>query len=604
MHPFRWAALVFPTCLSAQVSIDLQVDASSVIDSINPLWGDHYELHLLSGAGGNPSTDGPKVPYIDDPGFASEMQRLRPRSIRISTGRYDDPGRAEDYSTDTAVLRDLWSEFYRGPNSLAGADDPSNYDFSYVDSLVGVVQAMGAEPFLDMAAMPFRLSSVDTPAYFPCVYWTPPCHIFSWDNAIRTAPPSDPAVYGRVFYHLVKHLYDTRGVRWFEVWNEPDQFPFLTPFWDGDATQLHAMLAALAAEVSADPGLSPNVEIGCCSFAMQSFLNLFATQFLSLVQVNGTRLDFLSVHPYSADQMGGYDSARTTTAEGWRDLYVPGTPLVNAEWGILDPGFGSPGWNSLDYGLERIRGLIEMNDRDYLFAHAASMADNDTTVSTCCLGMFYTKPTFAPKPAAFAYMAMDRLNTTPERLACTVNAPHLAMAARTTDGDTIRIVLPAPDPAPGMGEVLLNVSGLPWNSGTATRMELTMSGYQANEVLTAVDTALIGNGSFADTLSYAGDGDSGRLILWELVNDGITSVLHHATAGFHIAPNPGKQGFEVSLPGGRSPAWVRVLSMQGAVLRSLRHPRWIDMGAMPAGIYHIEVAEADGRSMHARWVKE
>lgn len=69
---------------------------------------------------------GPHTLYIDDPGFLPDMAQLKPRSIRISTGRYDDPGTAADYSTDTAVLRNLPSEFYRGPNTLAGADDPAN----------------------------------------------------------------------------------------------------------------------------------------------------------------------------------------------------------------------------------------------------------------------------------------------------------------------------------------------------------------------------------------------------------------------------------------------------------------------------------------------
>ncbi|MBV6405320.1 MAG: hypothetical protein IT228_10225 [Flavobacteriales bacterium] len=603
MRLLLWPALLVPALLSAQVNINLAVDASTVTGTINPLWGDHYELHLLSGAGGNPTVDGPKAPFIDDPGFLPEMARLRPRSIRISTGRYDDPGTADDYSTDTTVLRNLPTEFYRGPNTLAGADDPSNYDFSYVDSLVDVVHAMGADPYVEMAAMPFRLSAVDTPTYFPCVYWTPPCHLFSWDNAIRTAPPADPAVYGRVFYHLVKHLYETRGVHWFEVWNEPDQFPGLTPFWDGDAPQLHAMLAALTAEVNADPALSPHVEIGCCSFAMQSFLNLFAIQFLSLVQQHNTRLDFLSVHPYSSEPMGGYDSARTTVAEGWRDTYAPNAALLNTEWGVLNPGFGSAGWNSLDYGLDRLRALIEMQDRDYLFAHAASLADNDTMGPTCCLGMFYTKPTFAPKPAAFAYMAMNRLNDTPDRLSCTVNAPHLALAARSVTGDTVLVALPAPDPAPGTGTVSLTVNNLPWTTGTARRLELTMTGYAMDSVLRTASTSLIINGTFTDPLTYASDAGNGRLLLWELVRNtgvGIASDTHDERA-LVLMSHGGT--LHVALADGRIPVRSRVINLAGASVATAVQGGVIDLLGISTGVYIIEAATADGMVFRERWVK-
>lgn len=187
--------------LTAQINVS--VDASSVTGTVVPLWGDHYDVQLLFGAGDNPSVAGPHVQYIDDPAFASEMARLKPRFVRVSTARFDDPHSADYYSTDTTVLKNLWTEFYHGPNTMAGANDPSQYDFSYVDSLIDVVHAMGAEPFLDMASMPFTLASVDTPAYFPCVYWDPPCHLFGWDNGIRQAPPADPLVYGRVFYHLV-----------------------------------------------------------------------------------------------------------------------------------------------------------------------------------------------------------------------------------------------------------------------------------------------------------------------------------------------------------------------------------------------------------------
>ncbi|MCL4280952.1 MAG: hypothetical protein KJZ58_01695 [Flavobacteriales bacterium] len=546
---------------------------------------------------------GPHTLYIDDPGFLPGMAQLKPRSIRVSTGRYDDPGTAADYSTDTAVLRNLPSEFYRGPNTLAGADDPANYDFSYVDSLVDVVHAMGAEPFLDMAAMPITLSSVDTPAYVPYVYDNPPCHLFSWDNGIRTAPPADPAVYGRVFYHLVKHLYDTRGVRWFEVWNEPDQFPGFTPFWDGDVPQLHAMLAALSAEVNADPGLSPNVEIGCCSFAMQSFLNLFMVQFLATVQQNNTRLDFLSVHPYSSDAMGGYDSATTTTAEFLRDLYVPGTPLVNAEWGILSPFFGSAGWSSLDYGLDRIRALIEMQDRDHLFAHVASLADNDTTVSTCCLGMYYTKPTFAPKPAAFAYIAMNRFNNTLQRLSATANAPHLVLSGRSNNGDTIHIALPAPDPDPGTGQVVMNVAGLPWTTGSATRYELTMDGYADNTVLSPASGATITDGTFADTLTYASDQGNGRLFLWELVRDPEQGIADPADGRLRLVPDATRDAVSIALPNGERPDRIRVLGMDGKLLRTASLTDQIELQGLPAGMYLIAAELRDGQRLCARWAR-
>lgn len=595
--------IVLPFSAGAQITIS--VDASNVTGTITPLWGDHYEMHLITGAGGNPSVVGPHTQFIDDPDLTNEMARLKPRFIRVSTARFDDPYSADYYSTDTTVLKNLWTEFYRGPGTMAGANELGNYDFSYVDSLIDVVHALGAEPFLDMASMPFTLASVDTPVYFPCVYWDPPCHLFGWDNGIRQAPPTDPSVYGRVFYQLVKHLYVTRDVKWFEVWNEPDQFPGFTPFWDGTPAQLHAMMAALAGEIEDDPTLSSHIKLGCCSFAMQSFLNLFPVQFLSIARDSSTRMDFISVHPYSNDAFGGYDTTKAGFAQGWRNTFFPNADLINAEWGVLDPSFGSAGWNSLDYGLDRIKGIIEMNDRGFVMAHAASMTDNDTTAATCCLGMFYSKPTFAPKPAAFAYMAMNRMLTATDRVACTANAPYLALAGRVPGGDTAYVVLPAADPGSGTGTVGLNVSSLPWMHGHVDRYELTMTSYDNNEPLTLAGTGTITSGSYEETVEYPSDQGNGRLMLWEFVRDDAGGISERARAPIRVVPNPALNVLRLVADGSIAIKHWRILTMQGSFTgRSGKNTEHIDVGGLAPGAYLLEATGSDGSVMRAVWVKQ
>lgn len=597
--------LLFVLPFSAVAQINISVNASNVTGTITPLWGDQYEMQLIFGAGGNPSLVGPHVQFIDDPDFANEMARLKPRFVRVSTARFDDPHSADYYSTDTTVLKNLWTEFYRGPNTMAGANQPSNYDFSYVDSLTDVVHAMGAEPFLDMASMPFTLASVDTPAYFPCVYWDPPCHLLSWDNGIRQAPPSDPLVYGRVFYQLMKHLYVTRNVKWFEVWNEPDQFPGLTPFWDGTPAQLEDMMSALANEVEADPALSPHVKLGCCSFAMQSFWNLFPVQFLSIARDSSTRMDFISVHPYGDAAFGGYDSTKASIAQGWRNTFFPGADLINAEWGVLDPTFGSAGWNSLDYGLDRIRGIIDMNDRSFAMAHAASMTDNDTTAATCCLGMFYSKPRFAPKPAAFAYMAMNRMLTATDRVACTLNAPYMALAGRVPDGDTVYVVLPAPDPGAGTGSVELNVSDLPWTGGHVDRYELTMTSIENDEPLTWAGTGTITDGSHTETVEYTSDQGNGRLMLWQFVRNNADGLAERERAPVRVFPNPARNDLRVVADGSKVITHWRILTMQGSFTGlSGKGAERLDVGELAVGTYLIEAFGADGNVLRAVWVKQ
>ncbi|MCC6939475.1 MAG: T9SS type A sorting domain-containing protein [Flavobacteriales bacterium] len=591
MRSLLWIVLALTLPIAGHGQIHVDVDAANVIGVVNPLWGDHYDVQLLFGAGGNPTVSGPKELYIDDPEFGPLMNDLKPRSIRVSTGRYDDPPSADFYSSDTAVLRNLWTEWYRGPNTIAGVNDLSNFDFTYVDSLVDVVQAIGAEPYVEFAAMPFDLSSVQTPTYFGCVGWPVPCHIFSWDNAIRTAPPADNAVYGRAVYQLIKHLYTTRNVTWFEAWNEPDQFPGLSPFWDGDAIQLHAMYAAIVAEVEADPLLSPNIKLGCCSFAMQSFLNLFPVQFLSTVQQAGTRMDFLSFHPY-ANVGGGYDPAKTEIARTWRDTYVPDAELVNGEWGMLDPGFGSAGWNSLDYGLDRIKAIIAMQDAEITFAHAASLSDNDTTAATCCLGMFYAKPTFSAKPAAFAYMAMNRILGATERLHAQVDTPYTALACSTLDQDTLYVVVPADDPDGSTGNITVSINNLPWSTGTATRFELTMSDYANGDVLVPTASQLIGSNSFQDSLTYQSDQGNGRLVIWELVQVDDLGIANAQHSPIRVHPNPTTQAVTIDAPFTISPRDVWITDELGRPVAvsttAVSHGR-IRIDLPRSGVYSIRI---------------
>mgnify|MGYP000120423439 CR=1 FL=1 len=199
-------AFILNISLFGQINIDVTVDASQEIGEIEPLWGDHWEYHLLYGYGGNPSLTGPHIQYITDPNFSFEMDRLKPRTIRHSIGAFTNPSTEDYYSTDIEILKNLPPEFYRGPNTLAGADDLNNYHFEYLDSLITVFETIGAEPFLVLDYMPFTLSSDQTAEYNPLG------HLFSWDNSIRNSPPSDYAVFGRVMYQTIKYAHEELGV--------------------------------------------------------------------------------------------------------------------------------------------------------------------------------------------------------------------------------------------------------------------------------------------------------------------------------------------------------------------------------------------------------
>ena len=158
ISPIIFFLIILSGNLFAQTTINVNVNASSSISVMKPIWRDHYENHLMAGYGGNPNITGPHISFLNDPSFATEMAELQPRYIRISIGRIDNPPDTNYSSTNTNVLRNLPYEFYKGGNNMVDANNLSNYDFTYIDSMITAVQSMGAEPFITMDYMPFTLS--------------------------------------------------------------------------------------------------------------------------------------------------------------------------------------------------------------------------------------------------------------------------------------------------------------------------------------------------------------------------------------------------------------------------------------------------------------
>lgn len=533
----------------AQTTIHLNVDAGSSTSVMPPIWRDQYETHLLGGYGSDPSATGPHISYLSDPAFATEMAKLQPRFIRVSIGRMDNPPDTSYSSTHTAVLRNLPYEFYKGANTLTAANDPANYDFSYVDSLITVVQSTGAQPFITIDYMPFTLSSDTIPEYqalLPLVYY------LAYDNKIRNAPPANNAVYGRVMYHLIKHCFTNYGVTYFEHWNEPDQH-WLNPvmvkfFWTGDEYQLYDAYAAIADEVSADPLLADHVKLGGCSFAFYSLFNLIPIRFLQSVQANNKKFDFLSFHPYADTAFaGGYDSSKVSIATSLRDAYVPDAELINAEWGRIDVTTDTYG--DLDYGLDKFRHIIDMLDRNISMSHEVCLFDAEAAADNfASLGMYRVGP-IVPKPSAFVFYHLNKMNETLNRLPLTLNPGMYALAGKNDEGSKVVIMLPAENPGSGSNTVALQVANLPWGSGAcyATRYELTEMSYLSGVVFHPTATSISYGGQFTDTLTYTNEGNSGRLIVWELSDTAPTGITQQSEFSnkLQIFPNPNPGMFEV-----------------------------------------------------------
>lgn len=550
---------------TAQSFIHIKIDASYNAIPMSPIWRDHYENSLMDGYGSNPALLGSHKIYSGGTDFREAMQVLKPRYIRISLGRMDNPPDTAYFSSNPNTLRHLKYEFYSGKNTLDDADDPENYHFEYIDSAISLIQSIGAIPFITMDYMPYTLSRDTTPEYQAAMGLV---YSLAYDNSIRNSPPADPAVYGRVMYHLIKHCYSNFGVTYFEHWNEPDQ-QWLNPimvkfFWKGDGHDLYDAYAAIANQVSADSSLSNVIKLGGCSFAFYSLYNSIPIYFLQAVQQHRTKFDFLSFHPYSDTQYkGGYDTAKVELAIEWRNRFVPGAELINAEWGRLDTN--TDVWGDLDYGLNKFRHIIDMLDRGISMSHEVCLFDPDSySDNFTSLGMFRVGP-IIPKPSAFVFFNLNRLNATPNRLTLSLGSNVPVLAGISDARDKIVVAFPADTTNDEGTDVLLEIRHLPWGEKgySLNRYEVTEASCEAGlpYVLTS---SLKGSGDQVfDTLNYHSVKQSGRLIIWEISADPTGSADNLQRSSFRIFPNPTDGDFSIISKNQREIDAVSIYNLSG-----------------------------------------
>lgn len=584
MGPRGVLILLTGVVLRCSAQIDITVDAATITGDLPWIWNDYHETHLRYGYGHPLFLSGPHVQFHDDPAFVAAMAEVRPRFLRVTNYMFENPPSQAHVSNDTTVLKQLPEEFYDGPNTLAGADDPANYDFSYIDSLVSTVRSYGSEPFLNLSFTPFTLASNQVPS-----------GSWLWNNNVRTSAASDPAVCGRVMYHFVKHCHDELDVIWFEGWNEPD--PFIGGFfWTGSWQQLFDMYQALINEIEADPDLAPNIHIGCCGFTFLSFLNGFATQFMAAAEAADTRMDFIGYHPYSDATASGYAPAHTATAIALRDAHRPAAELVNSEWGRLG-GLNREQWADLDYGLAKVHDMIGMLDEGIDIAAQAVLTDIfDDTSSTCCPGVLQLWPWVDIKNSTRPLIAMNMIRTATLRTSA-VTSHGEVVAGWTPDMDTLFVVYPA-DTATPPTDIRLALGGLPWAIARIERFELTESTIDGVGGPMLIDQNTQ-TGTWGDTLSFAIDQGSGRLILWRITQELGVSVSEVPGAdGFNFHPQPAMDLLQISF-GLQAGGTLELKDMHGRVLRTwpvFSQAMTIDVSEFAASPYVLTWASERGAS--------
>ena len=187
------------------------------------------------------------------------------------------------------------------PDFDADETDPASYDFAFTDRLLEEMVKYGIEPF-------FRLGATIENFHFLRAY-----HIY---------PPKDFHKWARICAGIVRHYNEGWaggyhfGIRYWEIWNEPDNTPDVedNPMWKGTPEQFFEMYDITARHLKA---LFPSIRVGgygsCGFYAINTdsfirdahssprvgyFID-FMDRFLEYCQKNGTVLDFFSWHSYA-----------------------------------------------------------------------------------------------------------------------------------------------------------------------------------------------------------------------------------------------------------------------------------------------------------------
>jgi hypothetical protein len=121
-------------------------------------------------------------------------------------------------------------------------------------------------------------------------------------------PPKDPAQWAAIGVGIIRHYNEGwangfhHGIRYWEIWNEPENRPVMWSGTDDDFLQLYATAA------KAIKAHDANLRVGGPAFgASGSFVNgkfkptEFVTKFLDRCQRESVPLDFFSWHCYTAD---------------------------------------------------------------------------------------------------------------------------------------------------------------------------------------------------------------------------------------------------------------------------------------------------------------
>ncbi len=392
-------------------------------------------IRALHGGNGGPIAHGGTLD------FSAQFRELRPPLVRLHDCEWPHP-----------TVVDIHTLF---PDPAADPAVAESYDFRRTDDYLRAIVEKGA-------GIVYRLG--ESIEHTPTKYFV--------------HPPADPERWAAICVGIVRHYNEgwaeghAYGIRYWEIWNEPENKPAM---WTGSDEQYFQLYAATARALKAR---WPDLKVGGPSLGYTGTVRgeafepgEYLVKFLAFCREQRLPLDFFSWHLYTDDPRECVVRAR-----GIRDVLDQSgfvdTEMHFNEWNYLPDG----SWEPLmppGQGAERARFFERMHGAEGAAFTAAVLANlQDTRVEVANYYSFahhgfgcFDEAGVALKPY-YALLAFRRLVETPLRLEATCDAGGgLAVLAGTHAGSTeVRVLVARTD---GQDTPLrLRVENLPWAAGT------------------------------------------------------------------------------------------------------------------------------------------
>jgi xylan 1,4-beta-xylosidase len=319
-----------------------------------------------------------------------------------------------------SARRDAFTLF---PDANADPDNPQSYRFGPTDALITSIKKVGAEVL-------FRLGR---------------------SEGADPTPPPDFERYAAIAKHLVLH-YNRGwangfhyGVRYWEVWNEPDLGKL---FWSGSEQQYFELYRRMAHAVKE---ADRHALVGAPAIARPNDNTPYRDEFMHQVRSTHTPLDFYSWHWYATDSNDPSDFARI--ADDIRKRLdasgLTATKSFLTEWNY---GLSEPPPSPLVRASFITSALIYMEDAP-IDAATLYRADN-----------VFGPDGATPDKTGAALIALGQMKSTPQRLQVTGGDRDgfAVEAGRSRDGHLLRILIsnyqiPAQFLGPRQGNDVLHV---------------------------------------------------------------------------------------------------------------------------------------------------